>query len=227
MKKFQKQANILVALLLTTCLFVSASHGELAAHWSFDDSGDRFTDSSGNGRDLTESGTITYVNGVSGSAMRLEGTGNASFDFGSDVNMDELTVVFRVYQPSGVPEWKEYMELGYHTDFGSARCYVLERNNTDIVKGYNTGLFVGASDGVIGGVKLTNAWHSVAFRASKSENVSCFYIDGEQQSTYGWNCVSNLNIVTIGGTYAIGRLITADFDDVRIYDNALTGSEID
>jgi hypothetical protein len=226
MKNVQRPAGVAVLLLLATCFCVPTSRGDLAAHWSFDDAGNRFADSSGNGRDLTASGTLAFTNGVSGSALHLTGAGKAFFNFGSDVNMDELTVAFRVYQPAGAPEWRDYVELGYCTNFGSAYCYVLERDNTDKVMAYNVKNFVGAGSGVDGSVKLTNAWHSVVFRASKGENVSRFYIDNVQQAPLAWSCVSNLNFVTIGSAYALNRSITADIDDVQIYDTALTSGEM-
>ena len=226
MKKVQRFTGLGVLLLGITCICVPAGRGELVAHWSFDDPGGRFADSSGNGRALTGTGTLAYAAGVSGSAMHLSGAGKAYSDFGGDVNMDELTVAFRVYQPSGAAPWKEYVELGYHTVFGATYCYVLERDNTDKVMGYNVKNFVGAINGVDGGTKLTNAWHFVVFRASKSENLCCFYIDNVRQTTYTWSCVSNLNIVTIGGAYALDRSITADIDDVQIYDTALAAGEM-
>lgn len=226
MRNFQKHTCVAAVSLGIALFCVWAARGELAAHWSFDDSGSRFADSSGNGRTLTGTGTIAFTNGVSGSAMHLTGDGKASFNFGGDVNMDELTVVFRVYQPSGAATWRDYVELGYCTNFGSAYCYVLERDNTDKVMAYNCFNFSGASGGVDGGVKLTNTWHSVVFRASKAENVSRFYVDNVPQSALAWSCVSNLNFVTIGGTYALNRSITADIDDVQIYDTALSTGEL-
>ena len=227
MKNVWRSIGLGGVLLGFTCFCVPAGRGALVAHWSFDDSGNRFADLSGNGRSLTGSGVIAYTAGVSGSAMHLTGAGKVFRDFGGDVNMDELTVVFRVYQPAGAAAWKDYVELGYHTDFGAARCYVLERDNTDKVMGYNLKNFVGASSVVDGVVKLTNAWHSVVFRASKTENQSGFTVDGVPQGIYGWSCVSNLNIVTIGSAYdALDRYITADIDDVQIYDTALTANEL-
>ena len=91
---------------------------------------------------------------------------------------------------------------------------------------YNCHGFVGATSPIDGKIELTNAWHSVAFRASKSENRASLYVDGMQQSTLAWSCVSNLNVVTVGGAYALSRYITADIDDVQIYDHALSPSEI-
>lgn len=226
MKKVRSLLEIGSALMGVACCFAPAGRAELVAHWSFDDPDNRFADSSGCGRDLTGVGTVTYADGVSGSAMHLTGAGKAYFDFGGDVNMAELTVVFRVYQPAGTSAWKEYAELGYQTDFGSSYCFVLERDNTEKVMAYNCHSFAGASSGVDGVVKLSNAWHSVVFRASKNENISRFYIDNVPQSALTWSCVSNLNIVTIGGAYALDRYITADIDDVQIYDTALTTGEI-
>ncbi len=115
----------------------------------------------------------------------------------------------RGVQPAGVAAWKEYMELGYQTEFGSAYCFVLERDNLEKVMAYNCHSFAGASSVVDGSVKLSNAWHSVVFRASKTENTSRFYVDNVPQSALTWSCVSNLNIVTIGGAYALDRYITA------------------
>ncbi len=226
MEKVRSLLGIGMVLLGAACCWAPTGRAELAAHWSFDDPDNRFADASGHGRDLTGAGAIAYTSGISGSALRLTGAGKASFDFGGNVNMDELTVVFRVYQPAGASAWKEYVELGYQTEFGSAYCFVLERDNLEKVMAYNCHSFAGASSCVDGSVKLSNAWHSVVFRASKTENISRFYIDNVPQGALTWSCVSNLNIVTVGGAYALDRYITADIDDVQIYDTALTTSEM-
>jgi hypothetical protein len=228
----QRLSAVLLATTLVYALGLSKATAGLVAHWTFDDSGDRTADSSGNGNDLTNVGTVTYIGGgVVGDAMSVSGaesppSGKAFHGFGPSLTTDELTIsMWADLGPGSAERFRDYFEFGASAGEG----YVLENTGGNDPDGYNILPIAGA-----GGLTTTptpdllgGGFHHLVMTMSASNNTARLYIDGGLNDSATWSATANVNFMTIGGRFNTGiRNIDADFDDVQIYDFALAPGQV-
>jgi len=214
-------AFVLLAVFATATPQASAA---LVAHWTFDDSSNRYADWSGNGNTLTPVGTVAFTPGQSGDALRLANAGKAVRNLGSAATMSEFSIAMWAYTPSTAGAWDDYVEIGVP---GGSDGYVLERNGSQAVSGFNVGGISGATD-LASTTNVADGWHHLALVADTAANRVDLYVDGVSRDNDVWSATAAFDNTTVGGRYNTGaRNINADIDDVQIYDSALTGDQID
>jgi len=214
-----KKLVFLACLVLVLGLVGSAS-AELLVHWKFDEgSGAIATDTSGNGRDGTITGDPQWVPGLIGDgALHFDGADDfvshvlpggdqtyAAFTIGVWVKADDVPQaasagVFSSRFPGGATG------AGFQIDL-SPTVYRI-RNNT-------------GGSGDIGDVG-TDWVHLAAVGEGASVQT---YLQGAPIGNT--TLVSNLfNEFTVGVNRARSRFFAGTIDDLRVYDQALTGAEI-
>ena len=199
------------------------------AHWTFDDSNNRYADSSENLQRLSPVGTVDFVTGMSGDAMHLIQTGSAFTDFEELATLDEFTISLWANTANDATIWHDYIEIGMpitNTD-SSAYAVVLELSATNRVSIYNNTLsgvaIIHASN-----IDIKDTWHHFALVASASSGRVDIFIDGVSRAhSTSWAATAPFECFTIGDDHIrTSREIKADIDDVQIYNYAISESEV-
>jgi hypothetical protein len=208
--------------------------GELEAHWTFDDTGDRAVlDSSGHGLNGTFRGKPMRVPGVMGGAVKLDGSSDY-IDFGH-------STAFRLVGSMTITAWIN--STSYPVDDAAI---VSSRNNNNV--GYQLDTTVDRGSRTIG-FKLNdecgrsmarygrtplsvNTWYHVAGVYDAEVHKMDVYLNGELDDGFLLGSVSGAQRISRQRVY-VGRRTSSrrfDFagaiDDVRIYSRALTKSDI-
>ena len=234
-------STALLAVIAFVVLFGSTVNAQdistgLLAHYPLD--GDA-TDATGNGNHGTESGVIVYVPGVSGQAAQLNGNEQigvpnffSSTSTGSSLSISLWmnTVTTKVIAGL-VTQWTACSGSNTDDNF-SLQVY----NN--VGAGAPSSLSLNASRSLSGSnlnaprTKVTDGdWHHVS--VTYENGTGKLYVDGNLEdqvtSTSYTNFNPNVNLV-IGGYYSDACTqdghYEGDIDDVRIYDRALSASDI-
>jgi hypothetical protein len=215
---------------------VSSASADLVAHWKFDEgSGDTAFDSSGNEYHATLVDNPVWVPGRLGGAINLEGGG-----YGGILGL--------FYEGSGIPEvsvcaWIRTSSAGaqFVASFDRNEYWRLAVGSTNSnVSAGQVGWHVITDAGQIdyGSDRLVDdgEWHHIC--GVYDSGTATIYIDGEpepsvtQGNTWG---SGNLRYGYIGKNSEAtaenqagpgGTPLSGDLDDLRIYDNALSGIEI-
>ena len=205
----------------------------LVARWEF--AGD-FTDATGKGHDGTAYGDPTIVNDPErGQVLEVDGDDRVGVSDAADLNYgpdESLTLVtWANFEPSGAPSgWKCIVAKG-RTESGGATAYVPELYGFYVSPDNNWHVNAGG----IGGDPLAatgGRWRHLAFVQDGPAGEGYFYIDGEVVVSGGAdNCDTTGRPLFIG---AAGTDVPVDIfeafkgriDDVRIYNYALSQSEI-
>ena len=206
-----------------------APTGTLVAHWKMDEgSGSTLVDASDYSNNATTSGNPTWVSGVDGGALRFNGSNQ--FGFAADANSLDLTQSLTIAAWIR-PEKRDTQYLIKKAEHNATNGYELSlssggkvffRFNQD--SSGNTYRLDSQSSYPTDGT----TWMHVAITYDGS--VMRMYIDGVQNSTKSFSSASSINTNAL--TVAIGagndgfRGIQGAMDDVRIYNTALSASEI-
>ncbi len=220
----------------STGLTVTAQLSGLVGYWTFNEgSGTTAADSSGNGYNMTLSGGVTWTTGVIGDAI----SANGSKQYGKTP-----TINLRSTKAVTVTLWvnRTYSTVGGHTLFEDTANFnssttgfgfypddntcngmmVGERGNV----GYNINCYAQPSSGV---------WHHFAVIYDKSQPASkevTLYVDGVQQApAQNYLASNNTNAFGNNVLYVFSRGGASEYtsgilDDLRIYNRALSASEI-
>ena len=200
----------------------------LVAHWKFDEgSGTSATDSSGNGNDGTlTNGPIwkTESDCKRGGCLYFDGVNDyvncannyvlsSSYTFSAWVNILDISIpriIFGIYTPFTIQMYGESAGAGYQYKY-----------------------FIIAYDALANFIQLstgeypqTNIWRHVVVVWDRSQNKASFYINGDYISL--GNIPSELSATTnlkLGGTHN-NWYMKGYMDEMRIYNRALTASEI-
>jgi hypothetical protein len=209
--------------ILSVCLFfiivavslpaaVSAATAGLVAYYPFD--GD-VQDHSGNGRHATNTGG-TYIAGISGKAMRFDGQSFVS----APVNINP-SVMPRMTMTAWVRSARESGTVISQDDGGFDRTIDIDTRGG----GVGWSCFSG-SQGVVGYSKVAlEAWTFLAAVYNQDEETVKLYVDdavfeGEGSLGEGWD------LINIGRNPSYGGNFVGVIDDVRIYNYALSTSEL-
>ena len=205
-------------LLLGLTGNVSAS---LVGRWSFDDQ--TANDSSGNGHNGTLTGNAAIVNdGTRGYVVNLDGTGDyVSLGTGAWTNPgNHATIAAWVKVTTFDAAYQTVVAKGNAT-------YRLHRNNTTNSMAAHMNNTSSSYKAIYGSTSVNDGgWHHTAMTYDGS--TMKLYVDGQSDGT-----VALSTLYTNSANLCIGRNVdqtTRDWegriDDVRLYDNALTETEI-
>jgi chitodextrinase len=194
----------------------------LVASYAFDEgTGTTVNDSSGHGNAGTVSGTTWTSSGIFGGALVFNGTTSlVTVPDSSSLRLTNgMTLEAWVNPSSATPSWRDVIYKGNDN-------YYLEASSD---QGLPTGggTFGGASRNVFGGGALpTGSWTHLAFTYDGS--TLRLYANGVQvgsQAATSPITVSS-NPLQIGGDSLYGQKFAGKIDEVRVYDGALTASQI-
>ncbi len=218
-------------ICLITFVFVSGltltvpAHAELVAWWRLDEgSGMMAFDSSGNGNDARFEGSPAWVeDGKFGKALKFDGSSDylAAPDSESlDINADQLSIAAWI----NGEDWPAANHIVRKVaDTGTGSIYII-RVQPDTVRVY---LNTSAGETIVQGttVLTTNEWYHVALIYDGTE--ARIYVNGQldiSMNVSGEVSESN-NELRIGRGEPAGYFIGM-IDDVRLYNHALTESEL-
>jgi hypothetical protein len=216
-------------LLLCSALVVAnAANASLIAQYSFDAPATRYEDVSSNSYNGSGVGTVSFVAGVSGDAMSVAGAGKMVYSAGAGipVNLADFTLSFWATDSS--TSWDSWVEMnagaggaevGIHVQSTSANgVAVYNADGGTPIAGY-------ASGALNYGSALAAGFNHIALTASGG--TARLYVGGIERSSTAWTVSSNLGLLSVGGLFRDAvRNVSAQVDDVQIYDTGLAPSEI-
>ncbi len=203
----------------------------LVAHYLFDGNAN---DSSGNGHHGTENGGVTYSTGKSGQA--------ASFDGVNDYVQTPLAPVYEVIDSLTISVWinsrntSDAAILGFEqTKRQELSVRLLSPNSNSVGRFYLCDDNWNASYADTAQSLNDSKWHFIAAVRDASVDKLYLYSDGVLIDTVVDATNTSINqsspiSLAIGGSNHLSRGIigyfTGEIDELRIYNRALTGSEI-
>ncbi len=178
------------------------------------------TDFSDNGLDATEGGTATRAIGRFGNALRGDGGGYAQISHDDAISFDSAFSIELWFRRDGAsPDWEILAHKGEPFNYGLA---------------LNSGFLVFGFVGERGGEYYVQTfgfadgdWHHVVGVFDGSE--ISLYVDGtleSSDSTGGENPLTNSDSLFIGAFQGFTSGLVGDIDQVRLYSDALSSSEI-
>jgi len=205
----------------------SFNTGRLVAWWKLDDdSGNTAADSSGNNRNGTLMGDVSWVDGITGGALTFDGDGDY-VDMGKDPGFDitnQITVSAWIKVNAFDKDWQNVISKG-------DRAWRLQRNQSkNTLEFACSGLVVPGSDWgpIYGNIDVNDGhWHHVA--GVYDQEKIYLYIDGSLDASAAASGTIRVNEapVYIGENSQIpNRFWNGMIDDVRIYNYALSAEEI-
>ena len=205
----------------------SFNTGWLIAWWKLDDgSGNTAADSSGNNRNGTLTGDVSWVDGITGGALAFDGDGDY-VDMGKNPGFDitnQITVSAWIKISAFDKDWQTIVAKG-------DRSWRLQRNWGENTLEFGcSGLVVPGTDwGQIFGKTNVNDghWHHVA--GVYDQEKIYLYIDGSMDASATASGMIRVNDepVYIGeNSQMTNRFWNGMIDDVRIYNYALSAEEI-
>jgi len=201
--------------------------GDLVAHYKFDEtSGTQASDSSGNGRHATLNGGATWVSGKIGNAVNLSGSNQyVSMPTGIISGLNDFTIAAWVKLDTR-SDWVRIF------DFGTGTGYYMFLTPSSSAGTVRFAIKNGGSEQQINSTSPlpTGVWKHVA--VTLSGNTGRLYIDGVLAGTNSNITIKPSNLPTTNLNY-IGRsmysydpYLDGQVDDFRIYNRALSASEI-
>jgi uncharacterized protein (TIGR03437 family) len=205
----------------------------LVGWWKFDEAaGSTVTDSSGNGNAGTISGGVTRVPGMFGGALSFDGstgfiTGSSpGTDFPTGSAARTITAWINITNAQTVDN-----ALLHYGSYGGAppainfHLFITGTGSDAAVgNGYGFGVVQGTASVADG------QWHNVAgVYEGPGTNIARIYVDGVEQSSATLTDVPDTGVATpwrIGNFLAGGGLYRGLMDDVRIYDRALSATDL-
>ncbi len=205
----------------------------LAGYWNFDEgSGTVAVDLSGKGNNGSIVGGAAFVEGVSGKALLFNGSGYVNIPSSPSIDMvNNMSVsLWAKIDPASVP-MATLIAKG-HTHVGGIRGWAM-RVNSDTMPGETE--FFGGVNGVWQTVVFPNlnppdnAWHLVT--GVKDGSGMRVFVDGVLRNSNtaaggDFNSVSEFDLRIGDDVINQGRAIIGAIDDVRIYNYALSTTEV-
>ena len=211
----------------------------LVGYWSMNEgTGTVAGDGSGNGNQGVLTGGPTWVDGKRGKALNFDGV-NDYVNAGSDASLDKIGLGART-----VTAWINARSLGegnfgriIDKNQGGAVGWLLYLCNSDsCVNGFRFNQTTTGTNNDIydaRNVLTFNKWIHVAFTYSGTVGTpAIFYIDGKSVTvstrTTGDGSLDDdsANVATIGGSTPTDRTFDGLIDEVRVYNRALSATEI-
>ncbi len=200
------------------------------AYWKFDEGeGTTIVDTVGDGDGMLYSGEGSgppeYLTSMDGAGPDLQFSNTSWLWFGFDADL-YATIDTTITAPYTISMWI-YTE-GSSNEYGSL---ITEDNGVGLYyMGTGSGnddelnLFFDESNHIVSSFMSTAAWHHIALVSSEDGNVTT-YVDGVEQLSASLPDVSTLHLNRIGGDSG-GDNFEGLIDDVRLYDTAMTATQI-
>jgi len=191
-------------------------------------------DASGHGHDGIVSGATWNTNGKYNGAFEFDGVNDyieinaaASLDFGSPITYD-LWVNLKNYSKGGPAKTDEFAALIYQASVASQfhRGIWVDPNGTVYLQPGGAQIRYNETNTII----PLNTWTHVAvkyYNSSINETTTELYLNGNLRNSY----TDNFTMWADGGAYYIGRdnygrYLNGSIDEVKVWKEALTASEI-
>lgn len=211
---------------------VSSLYSGLIAYWTLNESAGAtsFTDSSGNGKTGTCSGTGCPVAGVAGklnTAASFDGTNDiiSASDSSLWTFSGDFTISLWVKANSWGGNWWTRAFLGQDEGGGPTNKWIFSYDGTRTIFHINTSS--GGGPVALGNTwtPSTGTWYHLA--VTRQGNNYTFYRDGSPDGVWTDSTIipDASAPLTIGWAEGVGSF-NGTIDDVRIYNRALSGSEI-
>lgn len=234
MKLMRRLICIGLSFMLSMCLLSSPAlaqleMGTLTGLWLFDEgSGDLAADSSNNGLDAAVVGSPSWVSGVFGSGLELNGS-DAYVEVPAHVNPSDAITV-SIWVKSTTDNWNQH---GWMVEKRNA--YIIHPNadtknvSWPICNGGCWNKPGGWRDGEVGPDDITE-WHLYTTTFDSATGEWNIYIDGVAESTMEIDTnpidADDGELFIGRDTYCDGRFGDAVIDEVAIFNVALSAAEI-
>ena len=243
-----------MAITFLLLLETAAAGATLVGHWKFDEGiGILATDSSGNGLNGTLNGSITWVPGISGTAVQFAGGTSTFVRVEHDPTFDfstEFSIAFWIngpaFQPANAPTarfevidksgrsmgsagppfhsgWKLVGQSGASAEFPEPGTFRMFLGT-----GVSTQAF---PPGTVQNSALDNTWRHVTFTVTTVPTLTIsYYYDGILQGVGTFpetTLAHNSDPLFFGNSFFIrDRWFIGALDEIRLYDGVLSGTEI-
>ncbi len=212
-----------IAFLLCAVLILSStvSAAGLVGWWTFDEtSGTTAKDSSGKGNDGRIVGTPHWVPGKIGGAFQFDGSTYINCGRSPSLNLrDQITIAFWFKVQAFSNTWEAFLAKGD----GAYRASRSNGTGDSVHMGITGGNYFDATTIVTGG-----QWHH--YCGTYDGATASIYIDGKLDATRqysgGIGDSSSYDLYIGENQQATGRMLHGVLDDVRLYDRALSGQQI-
>ena len=215
----------LIHLTALVFLAVNYAFGGLVAHYTFDDSGNRYADVSGNSYNGTADGSgATFVSsGVAGLGDAMHSTTEDRVLVNTPitgVSLSNFTISF--WATTG-GAWDDWMS------FGSPLLTLQNSGSTVFLNNSRSPSLTGYSDWSLASGALVGGLNHIVLTANSAAETASLYVNGSLAGTCAWSVSLGVTLgyLTIGGAGdTTVRNIDATIDDVQIYDTALAVSDV-
>jgi hypothetical protein len=224
--KTKRTTQVKIAVLALAALTLGPlAEATLIGQWTFNEgSGTTALDSSGYGNNGTISGGATYVASGGGYALRLDGTDDfVSMGTPALFNINGPSAAFTLEAWVRITDWPNILANNFAAEPGIAGKPFMWG-----IAAYSAPDAWGYAGGSVSGWFGPDLLHQLVltYDAAAGANNLSLYIDGTQVSTATAGAIAN-NLST---PFEVGRRSTAffmgDVDEVRLYNTALSGSDI-
>ena len=209
---------------------VSDFDSNLVAHYTFDDG--TATDSSGNGNNGTVNGAVAVEGKIGSGAMSFDGVDDQVFvGNASSLNItSSVTISTWVNFPSAPTPYQAIVGRGVISTGSSNAQYALSVSNTGklsfLVGSGSTQYRAGENI-----IPVAGRWYHLVGVYDNVAQVVKLYVDGSIDNVpvagpASLNSLTSYGYVVFGKPYAQSYYLNGALDDVRIYNRALTASEI-
>ena len=223
MKKLSK--SVLAAFLILVCSMYSYAANDLALHLSFDEgSGNIANDSSAFNNDCALNGNVQWIDGVFGKAIELDGaTWGEVADADSLDLTDALTIETWAKIPAGGEGTQSAVEKGAAWIEGEYNLAALYGGGTLLQM---RDLPANCADANVGSSIQDGEWHFLV--GTWDGGTLRLYIDGnlDAEMECAGTLLTNNDPLYIGARGGTQRFITGALDEVKVYNYALSQSEI-
>ena len=195
--------------------------------WSFDDN---LKDSSDNGNDGQPVGTgITYVDGIMGKAVKLDGTGYVSIPLTESLRNKSGAFTMEFW--AKVDNVSDYMFFvaNFHP-VAASMAYTCYHNATNLVCSILIDPMEGSASFTVNSAVKVNQWfHVVLTYDGKTASSAKLYFNGKayNPTTNTLTGPFQTNQVNIGASRFGSNLLKGSIEGVRIYDSYMTLSEVE
>lgn len=209
---------------ITIAIAMPATVPGLVAAYSFDEgTGTTVTDGSGNGNNGTIGGATWTTSGKYGNALVFDGTSSlVTVNNSATLQLSNAMTLEAWVNPSTVSgAWRDVIYKGNDN-------YYLEGTSTGSKSAPAVGGTFGTADVVLFGTAALpgNTWTHLA--ATYDGTTTRLYVNGTQvaNQTQTGAITASLNPLQIGGDSIYGQYFQGTIDEVRIYNLALTATQI-
>jgi len=194
---------------------------DLILHWTLDEtSGAVANDSSGNGRNGTVDGTPDWVAGQVRGALDMDGASDG-------ITLEEIIVegtstVAMWMMPRNLPYGSDYRSIFHNRTWTNGDVHGHLRANTSLINfDINGGGGLTATT-----VCESDEWYHALCTFDLSTSETNLYVNGVLEAT-GSGLTTNVHIGPLTyGAWNSNRYFDGIFDDIRVYDHAVTAEEV-